>query len=267
MIGLRPGIASYARAAYLRELHGDTSGAIGAMELAASSGLVGHEDRSWALYQLGQLYLSKDETDTAEVIFRGILDEHSGYPYAMGGLARVNLVRGRYEEALNLFNEAYARMPADAFLEGKLELYRLMGDEEEIAQTTAELERSFRSAEEIGENVRMEYADFLADMNQNLDTALELAAAEYHRRPDHLHALETYAWVLHKKGRSEEAIPYIERAMRLDSGDAMVHFRAGLIYESAARDSEAHFHLKKALDSNLHIESLSAAAEARERLG
>jgi tetratricopeptide (TPR) repeat protein len=125
----------------------------------------------------------------------------------MGGLARVNLVRGRYEEALNLFNEAYARMPADAFLEGKLELYRLMGDEEEIAQTTAELERSFRSAEEIGENVRMEYADFLADMNQNLDTALELAAAEYHRRPDHLHALETYAWVLHKKGRSEEAIP------------------------------------------------------------
>ena len=266
MIGLRPGIASYARAAYLRELHGDTEGAIGAMELAASSGLAGDENRSWALYQLGQLYLGQNQIDAAETLFNGILDEHPGYAYAIGGHAQINMQRGDYGEALSMFDRAYASLPSDAFLEGKLEVYTIMQQEEGIARTTVQLERSLKDAEAMGENVRMEYADFLADIDRDLDEALELAEAEYNRRPYHLHALETYAWALHKTGRSAEAIPYIEQAMRLNTGDAMVHFRAGHIYKAAARPSEAKQHFEEALAGHLHIESVSAAQEVRQQL-
>lgn len=266
MSSLRPGIASYARAAYLRELHGDTAGAIKAMELAASSGVAGDENRSWALYQLGQLYLGQNDIDAAEALFNGILDEHPGYAYAIGGLAQVNLQRGDYGEALSMFDRAYASLPGDAFLEGKLEVYTIMQHEEGIAQLSVQLERSLKDAEAMGENVRMEYADYLADQNRDLNTALELAEAEYNRRPGHLHALETYAWALHKMGRSDEAIPYIEQAMRLETGDAMVHFRAGHIYSAAGRLSEAKHNFEAAIEGHLHIESISSAKEVKEQL-
>lgn len=261
MMQLRPGLSSYSRVSYLRELYGDTKGAIQAMELAAEAGVTGEAERSWALYQLGQLYLGKNDIDTAAYIFEGILDETPYYAYAMGGMAQVALLRGRLEEAIKLFDEAYAFVPADAFLEGQLEAYTLLNDEEKIAELVGRLDKSYLEADAMGENVRMEYADFLADYDMNLKEALDLAKLEYQRRPNHLHALETYAWALHKNGRSSEAIPYIEQAMRLETGDAMVHFRAGHIYLKSGDKAQAKYHFEEAIEGHLHIESRSAADE------
>lgn len=266
MIQLRPGLASYSRVAYLRELHGDTKGAIQAMELAAEAGVVGEAERSWALYQLGQLYLGKNDLDTAAYIFEGILDETPYYAYAMGGLAHIALLRGALEDAITLFGEAYAFVPADAFLEGQLEAYTLLNNEEKVAELVGRLDASYKEADAMGENVRMEYADFLADYDMNLKEAFNLAKLEYQRRPNHLHALETLAWTLHKNGRSSEAIPYIEQAMRLETGDAMVHYRAGHIYLKAGDETQARYHFEQAIAGHLHVESRSAAEEVVRRL-
>ena len=89
-----------------------------------------------------------------------------------------------------------------------------------------------------------------------------MAREQQARRPGHMHANETMAWALHAAGRSREAVPYIERAMRLDTGDAMVHYRAARIYEGAGDAAEAARHLRIALDGNLFVESPTAAAEA-----
>ena len=261
MVAMRPGIASYARVAYLRELHGDTEGAYEAMKLAAEAGVTGEIDRSWALYQLGQLYLADNDFKTAEFIFEGILDETPYYAYALAGLAQVAMQEGNFEAANDLFDEAYAFVPADEFLEGKLEIASILGDEASEKALVSQLTKSYMDADAMGENVRMEYADFLADLDHNLEEALDLARLEYQRRPNHLHALETYAWTLHKNGHSTEAIPYIEQAMRLETGDAMVHYRAGHIYAGADRSDISDFHFEAALNSNLHIESPSAAKE------
>jgi tetratricopeptide (TPR) repeat protein len=45
MLSLRPDLRSYARASYLRELHGDNDGAIEAMRLACDAGVAGQEAR------------------------------------------------------------------------------------------------------------------------------------------------------------------------------------------------------------------------------
>ncbi|MEM8484968.1 MAG: hypothetical protein AAF564_05440 [Bacteroidota bacterium] len=266
MIALRPGISSYSRAAYLRELHGDGDGAIEAMKLAAEAGVTGEEDRSWALYQLGQLYLGNDDLASAEVIFNGILDETPYYAYALGGLAQVALQRGDLAAAQKGFEEAYAFVPADEFLEGLVEVQLALGDPEEVRALEGRLAQSYRDADAMGENVRMEYADFLVDIEKDLEHALQLAQLEQERRPNHMHALETYAWALHKNDRSAEAIPYIERAMRLGTGDAMVHFRAAHIYQGAGDPDMADLYFESALDANLHIESPSAAEEAKALL-
>jgi Flp pilus assembly protein TadD len=109
----------------------------------------------------------------------------------------------------------------------------------------------------------MEFADFCADHDILLGESLRRAEAEYNRRPNHLHALETFAWTLHKNGRSAEALPFIERAMRLETQDAMVEYRAGRIYLAAGQTEKATAYLRQALMHNLHIESTLAAAEAR----
>ena len=264
LLSIKPGLTSYARAAYLRELHGDTEGAMEAMELAAEAGTPGSNERAWTLYQLGQLYMANNDIIKASAIFEGILEERPGYAFAIGGIGHAHLVNGDYEEAIRNFETAFNYVPADEFLEGLMEAYTAKSDHNRIQETRQMIEQSLLDADNMGENVRMEYADFLADTDRDLSDALEWAKLEYERRPAHLHALETYAWTLHQTGHSEEARDYIEQAMRLKTGDAMVYFRAARIYEAINQPEIARVYLQKSLDANLHIESLSAAKEAQE---
>ena len=263
LLSLKPGLASYARASYLRELHGDSNGAIEAMTLAADAGTYGSEERSWALYQLGQLYLGENKVQVASSIFVGILEENPGYAFALGGLGHIQVIDGNYSEAIDMLNNAYEQVPAEEFLELLVEAYEATGDDEKKYAILDQLEAGYREADTMGENVQMEYADFLADLNQEIKKALRLSKKEYERRPNHLHALETYAWSLHKYGRSEEAVTYIERAMRLETGDAMVYFRAAEIYQATGDTEKARTYLLKSLEANLHVESPSAAERAQ----
>lgn len=264
MISIKPGLASYARASYLRELHGDGDGALEAMVLAADAALVGSEERAWALYQIGQLYLAEDNLHAASSIFSGILEERPGYAFAIGGHGHIQLIEGNYEEATRLLTTAYELVPADEFLEGLVEVYEATNEDEKKYAALDQIALGYKEADEMGENVRMEYADYLADLEQDLKNALRLAEKEYERRPNHLHALETYAWALHKLDRSEEALEYIDRAMRLGTGDAMVYFRAAEIYLATSNIEQATTFLQKAIDANLHIESPSAAIQAQK---
>ena len=214
MLKLKPGLPSYARASYLRELHGDAKGALEAMNLAVEAGIPGSVERSWAMYQMGQLLMAENELYQAAMLFEGILEERPGYAFAINGLGQVQLVHGNYQDALRLFEQAYSIVPAEEMLEGIAEAYDALNNKEGMQDALQRIENSLLEADAFGENVRMEYADFLADVDQNIPEALELARIEYERRPMHLHALETYAWALHKSGRSKEARPYIEQAMR-----------------------------------------------------
>ncbi len=266
MIALRPNLASYARASYLRELHGDGDGAIEAMRMAANAGVVGRADRAWALYQLGNLYLADADVDTAERIFNGMLEERSNDAFAVAGLGHVALVRSDYDEAIALLREAYTLAPSDAFLELLAEAYAATGNERALNETVEKIQLGLLAAEDMGENVRMEYADFLADQDTMLDKALSLARTEYKRRPNHLHALETYAWALYKNGDARAAVPLIEQALRLGTGDAMVHYRAATIYYHLGQTEPARYHFEQALSNNLLVESPATADLAASAL-
>lgn len=266
MLSIRPGLDSYARASYLRELHGDTEGAIAAMRLAADAGMGGHQDRAWALYQLGQLFLGDAKLDTAAYIFNGILEERPQYTRAVHGLAQVEMARGAYPGAIQILEQAYPEEPSWEALELLAEAYAAHGNTRKAQQTVKQIQKRFLQAEEMGEVVNMEYADFLADNDMAPVEALRRARIDQQRRPHHLHSLETHAWTLYKNGRADEAIPYIERAMRLENGDAMVHYRAAMIYKAAGHRAHAADHFRAAIEGKLHIESGLAATDARQQL-
>ena len=134
MLEIRPDLRSYSRASYHRELHGDVQGARAAMMMAANAGVWGQENRAWALYNLGNLYLHDGEIDTAEFIYNGILEERPGYAYALSGLAQVHLARGENQKAIQLLSNARESTPDHEFLEQLADAYRAEGDQAKASE-------------------------------------------------------------------------------------------------------------------------------------
>jgi tetratricopeptide (TPR) repeat protein len=265
MLSLRPDLRSYARASYLRELHGDLDGAIAAMRMACDAGVAGQESRAWALYQLGLLYLQQGKADTAAFIFKGIGEERPNYAYAIAGLAQVANLKKNYAEAIGLFKQAYKIVPDHGFIGQLAEVYRAAGEAKLADSTAQEVLKTFGQHEQGGWNINRELAMFCADHNVNLAAALKRAKSEYEARPNNIDVLETYAWTLYKNGQVKEAVPLIERSMSLNTRRAAQSYHAGMIYFAANQQEKAKTHLRRSFAENLYLHPLYAA-EAQQTL-
>ena len=78
MIDLKPNLASYARASYLRELHGDLRGASEAMRLAVAAGGDSAESAAYVQVLLGNLELERGHAETARRAYRTALSRYAG---------------------------------------------------------------------------------------------------------------------------------------------------------------------------------------------
>jgi tetratricopeptide (TPR) repeat protein len=263
MLSLRPDLRSYARASYVRELHGDLDGAIAAMRMASDAGVAGHESRAWALYQLGMLYLQQGKADTAAFIFKGILEERPNYAYATAGLAQVNSAKKNYTEAIELLRQAYKIVPDHGFIEQLVEVYRAAGEVKFADSTAQEVLKTFGQHEKGGWNINREFAMFCANHDINLAAALKRAKSEYEARPNNIDVLETYAWALYKDGQAQNAVPLIEQAMKLNTRRATLSYHVGMIYFAAHQREKAKAHLQRSLAENLYLHPLYFAEAQR----
>lgn len=250
MLGIRPDLRSYTRASYLRELHGQREAAIQAMRLAADAGVFGQEERAWALYQLGNLYLNRGALDTAAFIFRGIREERPDYPWALSGEAAVKTASKDYPAAIELLVQAIQISPEHAFVEQLAGIYRTMGHSEGEQEMVKKALEAFGQHEQEGWNVDLEYARFCTEHQVHLPEALQRAEREYRRRPANIEALEVYAWALHQNEKNREALPLIQHALRLNTPRAELHYRAGMIYHAAGQNELARNYLERALAEN-----------------
>ncbi len=265
MLSIHPDLRSYARASYLRELHGDLDGAIAAMRMACDAGVAGQENRAWALHQLGMLYLQQGKADTAAFIFKGILEERPNYAYTIAGLAQIGNVKKNYTEAIALFQQAYKIVPDHGFIEQLADLHRAAGKFSLADSTAREVLKTFGQHEQGGWNINREFAMFCANHDMNLAAALKRAKSEYEARPNNIDVLETYAWALYKNGQVQHAVPLIERAMNLNARRATLSYRAGMIYFAANQREKAKTHLQRSLAENLYLHPLYVA-EAQQTL-
>ncbi|MGH2568528.1 MAG: tetratricopeptide repeat protein, partial [Bacteroidota bacterium] len=253
MLSLRPDLRSYARASYLRELHGDTEGAIEAMKLAADAGVPGQENRAWVLYNLGNLYLQQGMFDVAIYIYRGIWEERPNYPYALSGLAQVQVAKKDFAGAISFLNEAYRILPSHHFLEQLIDVYLANGDRTSAEPLIREVLEAYEQDKDFGANPDLEFASFCVNNDIRLKDALQSIEREYARRPNNIQVLETFAWILAKQGRAAEAIPFIEKAMRLKTQRAELLYRAGFIYHAAGKIEQARTYLQQSLRSNISL--------------
>lgn len=256
LLAFRPDLRAYVRASYLRELHGDNDGARQAMRMACDAGMAGFENRAWALYNFGKLFLNEGKLDTAEFIFKGILDERPAYAYALSGLAQVRQAQQRYHEAVQFLKQAYQTTPEHGFLEQLVPIYRAMGNEDEVRKAIEAVLKEFADHTNEGWNVDREFAAFCADQSIYLDEALQRAEKEYRRRPKNIDVLDTYAWALFKNGRAHDALSVVERALRLHTKNPTMWYHAAAIRFAVGDTAGARSAFLHALGINPYLKTL-----------
>ena len=256
MVSIRPDIRSYSRISYLREIHGDYSGAIEAMKMATESGQPGDETTEWSRVQLGQLYEKTGDLKNAEMHYAIALQNRPNYAYALAGLGRLSLASKDYNKAIHYFLQADSLVNDYSFKEELIDVYQLAGQKDKADAINAMNKdaQSGKDNQNIGHYADRELAYAYLKTN-NYDKALEHALAEYNRRPTNIDVNETLAWVYYKKEDYKKALLYIQVALKTNSKNPTLLCRAGLIYAKADDRMKAKAILLEALKNNPNIDA------------
>jgi tetratricopeptide (TPR) repeat protein len=226
MASRRPGLASYARVAYARELVGDRAGAVAAMRLALEAAAGQPEPSAWAHVELAKLGLGSGRVQRAAQHARAALAAFPGYPSARLELARSEVAAGRLTRALEQARRAAEATPTPESLAFHAELLERAGRPAEARRqraTIAVIERLLRAG---GVEVDLEAARYRADNRIRPAATVALARAARTRQPS-IQGDDVLAWALARAGRCEEALPFARRALRLGTRDALLFFHRG----------------------------------------
>ncbi len=263
MIDLRPDLSTYARVSYFKELHGDFSGAVGAMQLALeSSGAP--EDAAWAGYQLGELYFGAGRLGPAERRYRRGASLAPDYALPKVGLAKVAATRGHFAQATRLLGGVVEVLPVPEYVILLGDIYTAAGDLKR-AREQYSLVRAIQDLYRAnGVQTDLEMALFEADHDIDVAGALRRARSQYQVRRS-VAAADVMAWTLHANGRFEEALDYSNEALRLGTRNALFYFHRGMIQLRLGRSSEARSDLERALVLNPNF-SFLYSEDARQTL-
>jgi tetratricopeptide (TPR) repeat protein len=261
MVDERPGLPSYARVSYFRELHGDLSGAVRAMRLAVSAGGSAPENVAYVQTLLGQLELARGRLGAADAAYRQALYRFPRYPPAAAGLARVEAARGRLRPAIRRLRGVVARLPLPEYVValGETELAAGMHARarRDLELVGAE-ERLLRSS---GVNTDTELALFEADHGSPA-RAVALARRSWRSAPS-VRSADALGWALTSAGHPRAGVRWARRALRLGSRDPMFLYHAGIAALRAGERGEAAVRLRAVLTLNPHFNPLYAPRARR----
>jgi tetratricopeptide (TPR) repeat protein len=251
MLNLRPGnIPGLTRAAYLRELFGDTDGSVELMKMALDSTPPSEvEDRAWITTQIAHLKVASGKTGEAEGLLQQALILFPGYHYALGNLGKVRMQQKRYDEAVALFQNRYdAATHAENLFDVAVAL-QMAGRTDEAKKAFAQFEEKSLAETNRADNSNHELIVYYADYANQPAKALEVARREYARRRD-VFTLDCYAWALHVNGDNKAARQQIDSALAVGIQDARLLRHAGEIALSSDDTAAAQKYLRQAADLN-----------------
>ncbi len=264
MLDLRPGnVPGLTRAAHLRELFGDHSGAVELMDMAYRRTPEGEvEDRAWILTDIAHLSLLSCRTDAAEKLLHEALNLFPEYHYALARLAEVRVQQGRTIESVDILKRHYAAAPHPENLFGLASALQRVGRSDEAKEVFARFETSARAEMDGWDNANIELLYYYADVAGRPDEALAIGRREAARRQD-VRTLEALAWALHKNGQSKEAQTTIERALQVGVRTPVTSYHAGAIAAAAGNPVVAGKYLEQSIGTCANSE---AADDARQLL-
>ena len=262
LVDEKPGLASYSRASYLRELSGDSAGAVEAMRLAASAGGGAPENRAYVQSLLGDLELARGNLRAARDAYFGARLSVRDHPPALVGLARVNAARGDLPAAISKLRRATQLLPLTTSLtllaDVELAAGRRGAAQADLAAARAE-RRLFLAA---GTAPDAEAVLFEAQHGDPA-AAVRMGRSVWRAAPS-VRSADALGWALTRSGRPAAGLRWAREALKLGSRDPLFRFHAGIAAAAAGRP-EAAAHLRMALRGRGMLTPLQAR-EAREAL-
>lgn len=259
LVDLKPGLASYSRAAWLRWLTGDVAGSREISRLAIGAAAGGDpEPLAWTLVQAAMTWWHEGDLTGAEAGFDAALAVLPEHPGALAGKGRVALARGEPAVAAGLLERSARVAPL-------VETLGLLGDSRLAAGDQAGAEEAWDRAVRLGRaGDRRGLAAFYATRGREPSEALRLAEEERTVRGG-VETDDVYGWALYRVGRLAEAREAVDRARRRGTPDARLLYHAGAIRLAAGERAEGLALLRAALRQNPAFDP-TGAAEARRLL-
>jgi tetratricopeptide (TPR) repeat protein len=240
MMDLKPGPQAYARAAHMRWLKGDLSGAIEMMRLSAeASGQGDPEAGAWAFARLALYELQAGNVKAADRACAASLTLQKDYAPALLALGRLKLASGKPDAAVGFLALAAKLSPLPEYQWTLAEALRSAGKDDEARDVEAKL------LEHGAADDSRTFAIYLATKRIQVDKALRFAQEELTTRED-VFSFDALAWAQAAAGRPEAAYATLERALSEGTRDARLLYHATLIAQRAGRRAEARRYYKQA---------------------
>lgn len=200
--------------------------------------------------------------DEAADEFRLMAIERPGRPDPLIALADMYRREERYLDAIDVYDQALARIPT---LENRhWTLLYARGMSLERAKLWDRAEIDFLRALELEPNqpLVLNYLGYSwVEMGMNLARARAMIETAVEQRPNDGYIVDSLGWVLYRLGEYEEAARFLERAAEIRPGDPVIldHFGDGL-WRVGRRD-EARFQWQRALSFEPEDEQANSIRE------
>jgi tetratricopeptide (TPR) repeat protein len=246
MMNLRPDSRALARAAHMRWLRGDISGAVEAMQAAVgAAGNRDTESAAWMNTRLGFYHLAVGHLSFAEEACAAALRLQTNYASAFALLGRVRLAAGEPTEAVELLERAARGHPLPEYQWWLTEALMEAGRFNEARATEAELRRRGAAGD------ARTFALFLATRHEQPELTVTLMQHELEQRAD-VFTHDALAWSLTSAGRLREARDHMERALAAGTSDGRLYFHAAVIAAKAGQAETAERY-RAAAEKLLHL--------------
>ncbi|GLZ36008.1 hypothetical protein Lesp02_81950 [Lentzea sp. NBRC 105346] len=261
MLDLKPNTASFSRASYHYELHGDVAGAEDAMRRALAAAST-PDEVAFCRYRLGELAFDNGRVDEASDHYDQGLRAREDDMALTQGKAKVAAARGDVVIAIDSYQKLVERAPVPQYVVEYAELLESAGRKDEADQQYAVLSEQQRLMESEGASDDLSAAMVAADRGDGMQ-ALRHAEAEWSRRQS-VFVADAMAWALHRNGRDAEALAYADKASALGWRNATFAYHRGMILAALGRAAEAEQALVEALKLNPHFSPLYALTAGRK---
>lgn len=262
MLDVEPGVASFTRASYDFELHGQVDQARTALQRALQESTA-PTDIAFCRYYLGELAFTNGDAPGALGQYAAGLTADPGYQPLRAGLAKAYLALGRTEDALREYDQVIQRLPLPNLVAEYGDALTAAGRPDEARRQYQLHDAQRRLLAAGGVNDRLGDALFLADHGSPAE-ALTAARAEWSDRQQ-VQVADALAWALHRNGQDTEALSYAMKATALGWRNATFLYHRGAIRHALGDDTGARTDLLAALAVNPHFDVLQAPA-ARQLL-
>lgn len=182
----------------------------------------------------------------AQALYRTILESEPRQPRIWIELARLAVLEGDQDAARALIDEGLAQLPNSAdLLWAKASYLERDGDVDGAIDIYDELYTQNSNSAIVANNL----ASLLSTYRQDEDS-LERAwrIARRFRDVENPAIQDTYGWIAHRRGDSEEALPYLEAAAQGLPADPIVQFHLAEVYAALDRRADALRQYQAALE-------------------